>query len=312
MKPASLVRALRLRLMTGRGMTDVPPRASGGLFILGSARSGTTVLQNALNHSPDIFLLGEPDLHRDGGEPGFAARYNDQHRKWANQETKSSFLCPVLDTDGAWPMHLTWLTKRYRWVGSKIVVNANRDPEELERLFTFQARYFYDARYIFTFRDPVSAIGSTRGLQLLSGGPVEDVRSVMVAYASVVALYIRMLRNFPHVRAIFHEDVGPKTFVSIERWLGVSLAGSAEYYEHGRVRRYAVDHFEEEDREHLGTLSTLYTDLRNSAPHEAGRPQLEQNDGNPNPAHYTALGAIDRRARVIAGALGRGPVGSSL
>src|SRR5215469_5290504 len=46
-----------------------------GLFVIGAARSGTTVLQNALNDSRAIFLFGEPAFHDDAGGPDFASRY---------------------------------------------------------------------------------------------------------------------------------------------------------------------------------------------------------------------------------------------
>ncbi len=49
-------------------MTLAPNR---GLFVIGVARSGTTALQNALNHSGDICLLGEPDLPVDDRSHGF-------------------------------------------------------------------------------------------------------------------------------------------------------------------------------------------------------------------------------------------------
>ena len=38
----------------------IAPPDDCGLFVIGAARSGTTVFQNALNSSPEIFLLGEP------------------------------------------------------------------------------------------------------------------------------------------------------------------------------------------------------------------------------------------------------------
>jgi hypothetical protein len=51
-----------------------------GLFVIGAARTGTTILQNALNDSADVFLFGEPGFHRDPGSADFAVRYNSMHR----------------------------------------------------------------------------------------------------------------------------------------------------------------------------------------------------------------------------------------
>lgn len=74
---------------------DLPAIEKQGLFVIGAARSGTTVMQNALNDSCEIFLFGEPVFHEDAGAPDFSLRYNAMHRAWGNQENKSSF-CPPL------------------------------------------------------------------------------------------------------------------------------------------------------------------------------------------------------------------------
>ena len=91
----------------------LPPEQT--LFIIGVARSGTTVLQNALNASPDIFLLGEPDIY-DDHSAGFASRYNAMHAAWGNQPAKSSYLPKVLDKDGTWRDHLAALSRHHRWI----------------------------------------------------------------------------------------------------------------------------------------------------------------------------------------------------
>ena len=269
------------------------------LFVLGAARSGTTVLQNALNHSPDIFLLGEPDLHLDEGSPGFAGRYEARHRSWGNQETKSTRLPPAWREDGPWEAHLAWLAQRHRWVGAKIVLNAGAAASE--RLVRFHAQRFYGARHLFTFRSPVAVVQSTHDLQVLSGAPADDPRTLMGHYAAV---YTRMLRTFPNVRALCHEDVAPPTFDALGEWLGVPLDGAARYYHPERVRVRKEANFVGEDLNHLRQLEALYADLRAMVLEGVATPQLEQNDANFDPAHYTALGSIDRRARVIANILG--------
>src|ERR1700761_5973488 len=133
-----------------------------GLFVIGAARTGTTILQNALNHAPAIFLFGEPNLHLETGEGNFAARYNAMHRGWGNQKTKSTFCPPVLPVDGPAEEYLNRLAQTYAWVGSKIVVNNRRDPDWIDRLLAYHCQRFYTARYIFTFRDPIAVVGSTR------------------------------------------------------------------------------------------------------------------------------------------------------
>ena len=284
-----------------------PPRPSdvqgGRLFIIGAARSGTTVLQNALNHSPDVYLLGEPNLHLDAGAPGFAARYNGMHRAWLNQETKSTFCPPVLGEDGPWRDYLQALGAHHRCVGAKIVVNPGGGPAWIEGLFTFHCREFYDARYIFTFRHPLAVVNSTRDLQHLSGSVVCSRAMAMANYAETVELFLRCLRTLPHVRAIVHEDVSPEALDHLGRWLAIPTAGMFDYYDAARVRAYDAADFDPVERRHLDLLAVLYEDLRQAIAQGPRLPQIEQNDGNLSPGHYTALGSIARRAAVIAASL---------
>ncbi len=284
-------------------MDEVAP-LTGSLFVIGAARSGTTILQNALNHSRDIFILGEPDLHMDAADAGFAARYNAMHAGWGNQPTKSSFCPPILGVDGAWRSYFDRLGTLHRWAGSKIVVNVGCGADWIDQLYAFHCRNFYTARYIFTFRDPLSVVGSTRGLQALTGNPVASVAAVLANYADVVALFVRMLRTMPHVRGVIHEDIARATFDGLGEWIEVPLDGSADYYEAGRTRHYRLDVHDPDDRGKLELVGVLYNDLRAELGRGIARPQLEQNDGNIDPKHYTMLGSIARRAAVIAAAYG--------
>jgi hypothetical protein len=275
---------------------------TGNLFVIGAARSGTTVLQNALNDAPEIFLFGEPNFHHDHG-PGFAARYNARHREWKNQETKSTFCPPILDEDGGWRDYVARLAETHRWVGSKIVINPRHRDQWVEEMFVFHCRHFYDAAHIFTFRDPQAVICSTRNLQSYVGAELEAMRGLMANYAETVACFTRMLRILPNVRALFLEDAGPPAFEELGQWLGTDLSHAAAYYEASRVRRYDIGELGEDEAHKLGLLDTLYADLRAEAARGFPRPQLEQNDENIDPAHYTPLGSINRRARMIADTL---------
>jgi Sulfotransferase family len=267
---------------------------------MGAARSGTTVLQNALNHAPEVFLLGEPPLHLDPDAPEFAARYNAMHRAWRNQETKSTYLPPILEQDATGEAYLARLAGLYRWVGAKLVIETGRDQAWIEALFAYLCRRFYRARYIFTFRDPLAVIGSTHALQSLSGVGVEGPRAVMGNYARTVALYVRLLRNLPHVRAVFHEDMAPPVFDALGAWLNLPLDGAAGYYETARVARYGREGLDDEALRHLDALVQLHADLRATAAEGFARPQLEQNDGHLASGHFTPLGSIARRAALLA------------
>jgi hypothetical protein len=293
-----------VRLFRPRPRVAEPPirLADRTLFIIGAARSGTTVLQNALNDSPDIFLLGEPDIYGDT-DPGFAGRYNAMHRSWGNQQTKSSHLPALNETDGAWREHLAALARHHRWVGAKLVINPVRAEGELDRRFDLHTREFYSSRYLFTFRDPLAAALSTRDLQLLLGGDTNGLDVILKNQMEVIAFYVRALRLLPHVRAVFHEDVAPSTFEALSAWLGTPLDRAFSYYDQSRVRTYVVDQVEDGRRELLVQIRDVYAALRTAAAAGFTTPQLEQNDNHLSPTHYTALGSIDRRARFLADCL---------
>jgi hypothetical protein len=269
------------------------------MFIIGAARSGTTVLQNALNDAPDIFLLGEPDFLHDQDEPGFAARYNAMHRAWANQETKSTFCPAILPEDGTWREYVAALAVRHRYVGAKFVINPVREQGYLDRLCDFFCREFYQAKFLFAFRRPVPTILSTRGLQMLVRGESDPLETILSGYAETAALYIRMLRILPAVRAVFHEHVDRATFDGLEHWLGVPLAQSDRYYRQSEVRHYDATTAGLGHEDVLAALDRVYDGLERDAAMEFRALQAEQNDNHLSDTHFTAIGRLDRELRAI-------------
>lgn len=266
-----------------------------GLFVLGAARTGTTVLQNALNDSRDIFLFGEPAFHDDAGSADFAARYNAQHRAWGNQENKSSF-CPVFFTaDASWKEYLSHLVGLYRYVGSKIVINPDGADQTCHRLFDFHCRYFYRSHYIFTFRNPIDVLMSTRGLAELNGYAAASCEAVLSSFVRVVGLYIRMLRNLPSVYAVFHENIDEEVFRHLGSELQIDLTRGAAYYDSHRVRHYSIEHVPAYAQNAAKAVMELYEDLRQHALIGFELVQLEQNAGHFDMAHYTPLGTLQRR-----------------
>lgn len=277
--------------------------ADQGLFIIGAARSGTTILQNALNDSPEILLFGEANLHTDPGTPDFAARYNTMHRSWHNQETKSSFCPPVLPQDSYWYDYLRRFARYHRLVGSKTVINPARPAVWLDRLFAFQCQHFYQSRYIFTFRDPVATILSTRDLQVLLSGNTDGLPGIMRGYVDTVLLFVRMLRALPNVRALCHEDIDRATFDQLEEWLCVKLPHSHTYYDSDRVLSYDDNDLDDPTRHLTALLRELYGNLREGIRNGFATPQLDQNNHHLSPTHLTRLGHVARQAEMLADGL---------
>jgi hypothetical protein len=269
--------------------------APQGLFVIGAARTGTTILQNTLNDADDIFLFGEPRFHQDPGSPDFAVRYNSMHRSWGNQENKSSHCPSLFETDAVWWTYLARLADLYRYVGSKIVINPQHAVEESQQLFDFHCRHFYPAQYIFTFRNPLDVLMSTRGLAQLSGDRVATHREVLQGFFTVVQLFFRALCNLPHVHVVFHEAVQPEVFHALEKSLGISLNRAMGYYDRGKVRHYELEGIPEAHRVLTAEAMTLYADFQREALAGFDLTQIEQNDGHLDPVHFTSLGRLSWR-----------------
>ncbi|HEY8682549.1 MAG TPA: sulfotransferase, partial [Rhodanobacter sp.] len=236
--------------------------ATQGLFVIGAARTGTTILQNALNDADGVFLFGEPGFHQDSGSPDFAARYNGMHRAWGNQENKSSHCPGLFETDASWWIYLARLAELYRYVGSKIVINPERATEECRQLFDFHCRHFYASHYIFSFRNPLDVLMSTRGLAQLNGGRVATHKEVLHGFFSVVQLFVRALRNLPHVYVVFHEAMNADAFAMLGKSLDMPLTRAMNYYDHAKVRHYELSGIPEVHRALTAEAMTIYADFQ--------------------------------------------------
>ena len=274
--------------MTG----DLIPNA---LFVIGFARSGTTVLQNALNSHPDIFLFGEPQFHRDTGTQDFRARYNAMHRAWKNNETKSTFCPAFFAEDADWPAYLRRVAAEHRYAGAKIVVNPSDGPAGIAQLFDFQCRHFYRARTLFSFRNPRDVLASIAGLADMEGAAPAPAALILEMFMRTVALYFRMLRTIPFVTAVFHEDGGTEIVAAARRFLGLDLAEASAYYQPARARHYSG-----QECPTLALVEDFYADFRAAAKAGFTCVQLEQNEGHFDPAHRTEFGKFVWRADRIA------------
>jgi hypothetical protein len=278
-------------------------RSERALFILGHARSGTTVLQNALNDAREFFLFGEANLHLDPGTPDFRERYNRLQRGFGNQENKSSFCPKLFAEDSSWDAYLSALMDYYRYVGAKIVINPDGAEAACDRFFDFSTEHFYCAHYVFTFRNPVDVTCSTQGMSIFQGMQPEDAVKILHSYLSVMRLYIRMLRNLPNVHVVFQEAMTPDIFVSLGAQLGVDLSGTFHYYSGEKVRTYTPKDVIGDIAEPLGQVIALYDEFRRDALAGFDLAQIEQNAAAIDPTHPTALGRLYRGVQAQMDAL---------
>ena len=192
--------------------------SSHGLFVVGHARSGTTVLMEALNSSPDVHLFSEAGLYESAFVPDFRSRFNADKARFGNERNKGTY-CPGLAPEKGCALdHLVLLSKTYRWFGEKVALGVGMKGDLRDQFTDFHARHFYDSRYVCVVRHPLSTIFSSK--TMFSSNSVGDfVRS----YLTATLLVLDMFRLFPHVKILKHEQVDSSTFDRLALWLGTPL-----------------------------------------------------------------------------------------
>jgi hypothetical protein len=133
----------------------IKQRLEDRVFILGSARSGTTIILQVLNSDPNVFILSEADLYAPSDQD-FQTEFNS--RKLSQRAiTRGSYL-PVRkgDPEGI----LSALGERYRRYGEKVALGP------LGVFSDFAVQHFADhygaGTGIYTIRNPIDAYVSQK------------------------------------------------------------------------------------------------------------------------------------------------------
>lgn len=198
-----------------------------GLFVVGHARSGTSILQHALNTSPEIFLFSEANLHQSHDKPGFAAWYRTMHANFNNPPSKStSCLDPDDPSGNAWDV-LQRLRQQYRLVGDKMAFRSRRLGYDFSRCYRFLQDHFTGSHIIGTLRNPRDVLASNE--QMFRPN---NMIEYLVSYLECLALEIDLACTFDHATILVHECITPDTFACLGNWLGCDLRGAyARWYE---------------------------------------------------------------------------------
>lgn len=132
----------------------------------------------------------------------------------------------------------------------------------------------------------------------MSGQPASNA-TILANYAQTIALFTRLVRVLPNVRAVIHEDIDARVFADISDWLDIPLDGATAYYDRGKERHRISETLASEDAHGLDLLATAFEDLRSIVRDDLDRPQIEQNNRNPDPNQFTPIGSLAARADLI-------------
>jgi len=275
------------------------------LFIIGPAKSGTTVLLDALNDSRMVYLLNEPDLHNDPGTPGFAARFNAHYAEWASQLTKGHFCPDFFEGAGSWADNLTRLSRCHHLVGTKIVTRPISSPDQINMIMQFHTINFYESNYIFSFRSPEAVITSSHYFQRSFDTDISPMEDVIYNFAKTVSMFITMRRIFPKVRVVFHHSMNTAIFAELSAELGVDLSRAGTYYEERRIKNHEPLVLSEEQSKILELASEIFDELVALAAEDFPQLQRAQNYFAPDPNTATRLGLLAQRCDYLVRTLAR-------
>lgn len=214
--------------------------ASKCVFIMGFARSNTTLILSMLNCAGNALLLGEADFFLGGHGDNFTAWYNAQHQRFGNQVTKSSYAPNFIpDRPHTWWEWLEEAGKYYDRVGDKIAVSHFHMSETTPEQFrTFHEARFISARYIFALRNPVDVMISSAKLMKITTDA--DMTRLIIGWLDFMETWADSLRIFPHTMTVLSERFDEKTVEALGQFTDLNLSGAERLINSANRRKHQL------------------------------------------------------------------------
>jgi hypothetical protein len=234
-----------------------------GLFVVGSGRSGTTIMYETLNLSPDVYLLGEAFLYKDANRPDFAEFLHRRHVSYGNLKSKGHYPPrPLHPGENGFGL-LRRLGSRYRYVGEKVAFGADAatDPADAEQFLEFQATHFFHSGYVLTLRHPVETVWS-----LASMWPRIPTTTHLAIWTVSLRVLLELSLGFPRTWLVTLDRLDEGAASRLGRTLGIEITVppgrfAREYQSsalaHGQLPPPLAGH-----HGYLTRMSSLYDDVR--------------------------------------------------
>ncbi|WP_376967241.1 sulfotransferase (plasmid) [Azospirillum sp. A26] len=228
------------------------------IFIIGHARSGTTILCDILNSDRNVFLLKEGEIYWRTELPHFPDFFNrkgaSQNRTWL----KGHYLPPCIPPSLRGDQVLTELAKFYPRVGDKIALGPRR-PEQLGLWEHFAKNYFH-ADYVFTIRHPLQAIVSMHRMF-----PANAYGDLIDTWLEAVSLMIRFMSFLPNVYVIPMERYSDRVLERLNGFLGTeAVVAGASLRAAASNGLDALPGLSKEDEDRIERCGQIYRDLYDS------------------------------------------------
>jgi hypothetical protein len=192
-----------------------------GLFVVGCARSGTTILGDCFNLSPDIYLLNEAHLFFNNIFGDFSTFFNKQRAAESRHRAKGTYIPPAMNRERGGFTAWLRLGKHYRYVGEKIALwpLGKEDGRKMPELFfEFHARYLFHAKYFLIARNPAEAV-----LSMSKMFCDQPLMALVECWLEALRVQLDVLDLFPNVYFTFLENLNQERLQKIGAVLGVEI-----------------------------------------------------------------------------------------
>ncbi|HVX14642.1 MAG TPA: sulfotransferase [Pirellulales bacterium] len=238
--------------------------AQHGLFVVGCARSGTTILTRCLNRASEVMLLEEPYFFLHEGVADFSRFFNDRQASLGNRRRKGTYVPPAIAPEFG-PLGLMCrLQREYRFVGEKVAFGPQDFPPDwCQRYLDFQSKHFAHSRYVLIMRTPVESLWSMHRMF-----PEAPIPRLFETWLRTTALLLDAYQIFADSRMVFFDDLKPTLIASLSDWLEAPIRiepGTLDRkYVHSALPRGGVPEPLLAFEELCGRLTRIYDDLRTS------------------------------------------------
>ncbi|MDR3463914.1 MAG: hypothetical protein P4L76_16520 [Beijerinckiaceae bacterium] len=195
-------------------------RSKEYLFIVGCARSGTSVIFNYFSECDDVFLLNEDNAFFPSSGHGFCRRYNKQWESMGKVRSKGYFIPEICKSDDYWFDVYIGLKNYYGIVGSKLAFGPHGEEywRDIDLYFPeFFSKYFIGAHFLLTSRSPSEAIYSMS--KLFPGHAFGTYKNVWI---KSLQMQLMVFGSLPRSRFVFHDSLSFELLESITRDLGIA------------------------------------------------------------------------------------------
>lgn len=194
------------------------------IFVLGCARSGTTIVADILNQQPDMFMLYEDNPFLNVQRTDYADWYNAMQLGDGRPPAKGVYLPSFGAHRPGWAYVYAMLKRQFVRCGSKIALGPHGLWNDIEAtLLDFFGSFFHHARYVLTLRSPGDNIVSmARMFQDRTLAELLETWTLSLLYT------VELAACFPHALLIRNELVDAPYLARLSAFTGLDLVFDPE------------------------------------------------------------------------------------